>query len=151
MRTVLFVCTGNTCRSPMAEGIARHLQRKGALPEDLFFASAGTAAGNGWPMSPESAGVLARLGAVAEGSSKQLTQTMVQKADVVLGMTHNHVAQVHALTKATPKTLAYDKVQPIDPQGDIEDPIGQGQDAYDSVANRLLELIPKRLGEVLKP
>lgn len=102
-------------------------------------------------MSEESAAVLARLGATPEGHSKQLTPAMVAKADVVLGMTRSHVAQVQALTSAVAGTSAFDKILPLDPQGDIEDPIGLGQSAYDSVANRLLELIPKRLGEVLKP
>jgi len=44
MRTVLFVCTGNTCRSPMAEGIAQKLLESGQFPKDVgavFFASAG--------------------------------------------------------------------------------------------------------------
>lgn len=132
----------------MAEGIARHLQRQGKLPKDLFFASAGTAAGDGWPMSEESAAVLERLGAVPEGHSKQLTQAMVEKATVVLGMTRSHVAQAQALVRGEPAIAA--KVVPVDPVGDVQDPIGLGQEAYDAVGRRLLELIPKRIEEVLK-
>lgn len=133
----------------MAEGIARHLQRTGKLPADLFFASAGTAAGDGWPMSEESAAVLVRLGATPEGHSKQVTPAMIAKASVVLGMTRSHVAQVQALVPAADAQRMGQKIMPLDPAGDIDDPIGLGQEAYDAVAKRMLDIIPKRLGEVL--
>jgi protein-tyrosine-phosphatase len=131
----------------MAEGIARMLQKQGKLPADLFFASAGTAAGDGWPMSEETAAVLDRLGATPDGHSKQLTQAMVEKATIVFGMTRSHVAQAQALVERA----VSDKILPIDPTGDVQDPIGLGQEAYDAVGKRLVTLIPQRLHEVLKP
>ncbi len=131
----------------MAEGIARLLQKQGKLPADLFFASAGTAAGDGWPMSAETAAVLERLGATPDGHSKQLTQVMVERAALVLGMTRSHVAQAQALVDRS----VSDKILPIDPAADIQDPIGLGQEVYDAVGQRLLALIPQRLHEVLKP
>lgn len=93
--------------------------------------------------------MLQRLGAVPEGHSKQLTPTMVEKADVVLAMTKSHVAQARALVAGSASD-AVSKVLSLDPGGDIQDPIGLGQDAYDAVGRKLLELIPKRLEEVLK-
>ena len=42
-----------------------------------------------------------------------------------------------------------EKILPLDPQGDVEDPLGAGQDVYDALAQRFLELIPRRLEEVL--
>jgi len=131
----------------MAEAIARHLQRQGKLPEDLFFASAGTSAADGWPPSEETRKVLQRLGADADGHSKPLTAAMVQKADLVLGMTRSHVGGAKALVGEVGSQA--DKVQTLDPNGDIADPMGHDQDVYDAVGKRLLELIPQRLREML--
>jgi hypothetical protein len=57
------------------------------------------------------------------------------------------VAQAQALVERA----VSDKILPIDPTGDVQDPIGLGQEAYDAVGKRLVTLIPQRLHEVLKP
>jgi protein-tyrosine-phosphatase len=103
MRTVLFVCTGNTCRSPMAEGIAQKMFDDGRFPAAvgaLFFASAGVAAMEGAPTSEETVDVLERLRAPVPGHAKRLTPDMIRKADLVLGMTNLHVARARAMVAA---------------------------------------------------
>ena len=141
MRTVLFVCTGNTCRSPMAEGIAQKLLESGRFPKDVgavFFASAGVSAFDGAATSPETVAVLERMKAPVPEHSKRLTPEMVRKADLVLGMTSAHVARARALVAGDAEAMA--RVQPLDPEGDVDDPIGMPTSRFRKTGAELTEL-----------
>ena len=79
MHTILFVCTGNTCRSPMAEAIARSVLDD----SEIFVASAGVAAMDGAPTSEETLRALEAIGIEYEGRSTPLSADMIRKADLV--------------------------------------------------------------------
>jgi protein-tyrosine phosphatase len=133
-QVILFVCTGNTCRSPMAEGMFRHLlcERLKCGPEQLddhglIVASAGIAASYGMPASPESTELMADMGIdIRVHESQPLTARLLNHADFVYTMTRGHR---NAILAQRPDLA--DCVHVLAPDGsDVPDPIGGGMDEY---------------------
>jgi protein-tyrosine-phosphatase len=141
--TVLFVCTGNTCRSPMASAIALGLRA-----EHVRIMSAGTSTGGGEPATREAIDAVRRMGMpMPNHQSTSLSRTMLEDADHVFVMTRSHLA--HARAFADEATGLAGKVQLLDPGGsDVPDPVGMSQETYDFTAQRLRSLIEARWREL---
>jgi protein-tyrosine-phosphatase len=94
---VLFVCTGNTCRSAMAEGIARAVAQERGL-SGVTVASAGIHAMDGSPASDAALLVAMERGSdISEHRSRLLTPTLVAESDLVLAMSPHHLERVEAM------------------------------------------------------
>jgi tRNA threonylcarbamoyl adenosine modification protein (Sua5/YciO/YrdC/YwlC family) len=152
--TILFVCSGNTCRSPMAEAIARKYlaDRFSISPDELEnkginVISAGSYALPGARAAEPAVEALRSMGAdLSRHRSRPLTVELIHQADAIYTMSHNHLRAVASLVPA-----AADKVSNLDPDGDIEDPIGGDLSLYIEVADRIKSLIEKRLAQGIVP
>jgi len=144
-RLVVFVCTGNTCRSPMAAGLARKAlaDRLGCRPGELEargheVLSAGLFAGEGQRASPEA---VRGLGAdISRHRSRRLTAELIRRADMVLCMTDQHVADARRMVPD-----AGEKIRRLDPADDVPDPVGLAGDGYVKAARRIAKAVADAL------
>ncbi len=131
MKTILFICTGNVCRSPMAEALFR---RAVSGRGEFRVLSAGLGALDGQPPSPYSVRAMGELGVdISAQRSRMLTVDLVREADLILGMTHSHVDTVALLyPPAAEKTfLLREFDETLEPyEKDISDPIGSSYPVY---------------------
>ena len=142
---VLLVCTGNTCRSPMAAGeLSRALGRD---VERVRVESAGTAAWEGQPATEPSVRVAAAAGVdLAAHRSRRVTPAMVRAADVVLVMERGHLAAVRALGADPERThLLSEWPTPGEPEMEISDPFGASSEAYEECWRRIRHHIDRVL------
>lgn len=151
---LLFVCTGNTCRSPMAAAIARkEAKRRGWT--HVAVRSAGTGAMDGGRASPETLAVLKEQGIEDPNHfSQQLTPELVQWADLILAMSLSHMYVIQDFGGGEKSTLITDFLEDEEIANGVEDPYGQGIEVYQRTFTQLERAIMSmmsRLEPILSP
>ena len=138
-KTILFLCTGNTCRSPMAAGyLQKSLKEKGV--KDIEVRAAGVMTIPGLLATPEAIQVMDSVGVdLRRHRSSQLTRDLIRKADLILGMTPFHVqSALRVSDEARGKTFLFKEYTRSDLKNtQIVDPMGCTLEVYKKVFSEI--------------
>ena len=149
-KLILFICTGNTCRSPLAAALCKRrlADQFGCAVEDLpshgfVIASAGLAALRGEPAAAEAVSVARELGADLSGHASQpATADLLADADMIVGMTAGHI---HGLVGA----VGVGQVRLLCGNADLPDPIGGDAAVYQACAGTIWQHLQGLIEELV--
>lgn len=149
-RAVLFVCTANQCRSPMAEAIMKDYFQRMVLPFNWIVQSAGTWAENGHPATAFGVAVMGQRGLDTSSHQSQLiTRELLTRFDLVLTMEAGHKEAIQIeFPEFSEKVFMLSEMS--GDQINIEDPIGGIYEDYVNTANEIDEWIMKGIPTILR-
>ncbi len=150
MRHILFVCTGNICRSPMAAALLRHKLAADGKADQVEVSSAGTWALVGRPASERGRIKRSERGIdMADHRARDVDAEMIRQADLVLTMTESHrEALLVEFPEARDKTFLLAEM--VGRGYDIADPYGGSPEEYDACARELADLVERGYGRILE-
>lgn len=140
---ILFICSGNTCRSPMAEGIFRKMLQENGLDEFVFCSSAGICAQEGQAVSKYAQEVCREIGVdISKHKARRLCPQDVKNSEILAVMSHKYAAFL--------KSMGAYPEQIIVLGNEIADPFGGNAEKYRSCRNNLQNALPQLL-ELVRP
>lgn len=154
---ICFVCLGNICRSPTAEGVFQHLVNKKGLSSYFHIESAGTSAYHiGEPANSKSREVAGRYGVELRSRAKRFEAGDLEDYDLVLAMDHENLSNLKRLSNGSETEAAIRLLRDFDPEtatGEVPDPYFGGMNGFENVfeiVHRSCEALLNKLEPLVK-
>jgi protein-tyrosine-phosphatase len=145
MKKVLFVCTGNICRSPMAEGAFNNLIKKTGQDKHYLGWSAGVFGLNDHPATSESVEAIGELGVdISKHKAQRVSHKILEDSALIIAMTNEHKEEILSRSpESAGKVFTLHEYSDGDRRKNVEDPYGLSFKTYKECAREIWEAVEK--------